>query len=58
MTFLTAEKIVGLVILKTIASVEIVKRNILSLKQKLSSLTFFAVDIINIIFSRRLKHKY
>ena len=41
LTFLTAEKIVGLIILKRNASVETTKTYILSLEQKLSSLAFF-----------------
>ena len=52
--FLTAEKIV----LKANANVETIKTYILNLEQKLSSLAFFAVDKISIIFSRRLKHEY
>ena len=31
---------------------------ILNLEQKLSSVTFFVVDEINIIFSKKFKHKY
>ena len=52
--FLTAEKI----ILKTKANVEMIKTNILSLEQKLSSLVFLVVHKINTIFSRRLNDKY
>ena len=33
-------------------------RHILNLEHKLSSLAFFAVDKISIIFNGRLKHKY
>ena len=57
-TFLTAKKRIGLIILKSNASVKTIKTYILSLEQKLSLLTLFAVDKINIIFSRSLKHKY
>ena len=56
--FLIAEKIMGLIILKTNASVETIKTYILSLDQKPSLLAFFVVDKMNIIFSRRFKHKY
>ena len=52
LTFLTAEKIIDLKILKTNANIEIMKRYSLNLEQKLSSLVIFAVDKINIIFSR------
>ena len=58
LTFFTVKKIIGLIILKTNANVEIINRYILNLEQKLSSLAFFVVDKINIISSRRLKHKY
>ena len=54
-SFLTAEKIISLIILKTNASVETIKTYFLSLKQKLNSLAFFAVDKINIIFTWGLK---
>ena len=33
-------------------------RHIVNLEHKLSSLAFFAVHKISIIFNRRLKHKY
>ena len=49
--FLTAEKIIGLIILKTNADVEAIKIFFLSLEQKLKSLAFFAVDKIDIILS-------
>ena len=52
------EKKIGLIILKTNVTIETIKTYILSLEQKLSSLTFFAIDKINIIFSRRLKQRY
>ena len=45
---LDCKKLIGLIILKTNASIETSKTYIL---------VFFAVDKINIIFSRRLKHK-
>ena len=45
-TFLAAEKIIGLIILKTNASVETIKTCFLNIKQKLD------------IFSRILKRKY
>ena len=57
-TFMTAEKIVNLIILKANARVETMKTYILSLEQKLSLLTFFAEDKISPIFSKRLKDKY
>ena len=57
-TFLTAEKIIGLIILKANRNIEIIKTYILNLQQKLSSVTFFVVDKINIIFSRKFKHKH
>ena len=57
-TLLTAEKIIGLIILKRNASVETMKTYALNLGQKLSLLAFSAVDKINIIFSRKLKFKY
>ena len=41
LNFLKAEKIIGLMILKTNASVETIKTYLLSLEQKLSSLAFF-----------------
>ena len=49
---------IDLIILKTNANVETIKTYILNLEEKLSSLTFFAVDKINIICSRRFKDKY
>lgn len=49
------KKIIGLIVLKTSASVETIKAYILSLKQKLA---FFVLKKINIIISRRFKHKY
>ena len=55
--FLTAEKILGLKILKTSASVKTIKTYLLILKQKLILLAFFAVNEINIIFTERSKHK-
>ena len=58
LTFLTAEKIIDLIILKTNANVETIKTDILNLEQKLSSFAFFTVDKINIIFNGSLKHKY
>ena len=57
-TFFTAEKIIGLIILKRNASVETIKTYALNLEQKLSLLAFSAVDKINIIFSQKLKFKY
>ena len=57
LTFLTAQKIISVIILKTNANVKTIKTYILNLEQKLSSHFFFMVDKINIIFSRRLKHK-
>ena len=41
LTFLTAEKIIGLIILKTNTSVENINTYLLSLEQKLKSLAFF-----------------
>ena len=55
---MTAEKIIGLKILKTNASVESINTYLLSLEQKRSLLAYFEVDKINIIFSQRHKHKY
>ena len=49
---LVAEKITGLLNLKTNADVETIKTYILNPEQKLSSLVFFAVNKISIIFSR------
>ena len=57
-TFMTAEKIVNLIILKANARVETMKIYIFSLEQTLSLLTFFAVEKISPIFSKRLKDKY
>ena len=57
-TFLTAGKIIGLIILETNDSVETIKTYLLSLEQKLSLLEFFAVDKVNIIFTQKLKLKY
>ena len=54
---MAAEKIIGLIILKTNATAETIKAYIVSLEQKLC-LSFFEVDKINFIFSRKLKHKY
>ena len=54
LTFLTTEKI----ILKENSNVSTIKTYILNLEQKLSSLVFFVVDKVNIVFSRKLKHKY
>ena len=53
LTFFTVEKIffIQLLTLKSL-------RDILNLEQNHSSLAFFAVDKISIIFSKRLKHKY
>ena len=51
LTFLTAEKTIGLIILKTNTSVENIKTYLLSLEQKLKSLAFFEVDKVNIMFS-------
>ena len=51
--FLDCRKKTALVILKRIASTDTIKAFILSLEQGLSSFTFFAVNKINIIFSRR-----
>ena len=56
-TFLTAEKIISLIIFKTNASFETIKTYILSLDQKLKLLAFFMVETITFIFSARLKHK-
>ena len=58
LTFFTAEKIIGRIILKANTNVETIKTYILYLEQELSSLTFFMVGKVNTIFSRRLKHKY
>ena len=58
LTFLTAEKIIGLIILKTNANVKTIETYILSLEQNISPLAFSAIDKMNIIVSRRLKHKY
>ena len=58
LTFFTAEKIIGLIILKTNSTVKTIKTYILSLEQKLSPLASFTAGKINIIFSRRLKHKH
>ena len=55
---MTAEKIVNLIILKANARVETMKIYIFSLEQTLSLLTFFAVEKISPIFSKRLKDKY
>ena len=56
LTFLTAEKIIDLKILKANANIEIMKRYSLNLEQKLSSLVTFVVDKISIIFSRWLNY--
>ena len=53
-TFLNAEKIIDLMILKTNANVETIKTSILNVEEKLSLLAFFAVDKISILFSRKL----
>ena len=58
LTFLTAEKIIGLIILKANANIKTIETYILTLEQNISPLAFSAIDKINIIFSRRLKHKY
>ena len=52
-----AGKIIGLIILNASSKLGTIKKYILNLEQKLSSLVF-KVDKINIIFSRRLKNKY
>ena len=56
--FRDCRKKIGLKTLKANAKVQTIKTCILNLEQKLISLTIFAADKINIIFSRRLKHKY
>ena len=48
----------GLTILKKNTIVETIKTYLLSLEQKLSLFTFFAVDKISIVFNERIKHKY
>ena len=48
--FLAAEKIIGLIILKTNTNAETIKTYIFNLEQKLSSLAFFVVDKISFIF--------
>ena len=58
LTFLVAEKITVLLILKTNADVKTIKTYVLNPEQKLSLLVFFAVNKISIIFSRWFKHKY
>ena len=58
LTFLTAEKTIGLIILKTNTSVENIKTYLLSLEQKLKSLAFFEVDKANIMLSWRIKHNF
>ena len=58
LTFLTAEKVIGVIILKTNANVETIKTYILNIEQKLSSVAFFVADKVSTIFLRRLKHKY
>ena len=57
-TSLAAEKIIGLIILKANTNIEIIKTYILNLEQKLSSVAFFAVDKINIIFIAKFNHNY
>ena len=56
-TFLTTEKIIGLIFLKTNTNVETIKFYFLSMEQKPNSLVFFAVDRIKIIFKWALKYK-
>ena len=58
LTFLSAEKVIGLITLKVNFNFETMKTYILDLEPKLRSLVFFGVGKVNIIFSRRLKHKY
>ena len=58
LTFLTAEKVIGLITLKVNSDFETMKTYLLDLEPKLRSLVFFGVGKVNIIFSRRLKHKY
>ena len=57
-TFLTAEKIVGLITSKANSNAETIKTYILNLEMKLSSLTFSRVDKINIMFIKRPEHKH
>ena len=54
LTFLSAEKIIGLIILKTNTNVETIKTYILNLEQNVILLVFFIIDKINIISSIRL----
>ena len=56
--FLDCRKKKGLKILKKNTSAETIKTYLLSLEQKLSLFTFFAVDKISIVFCERIKHKY
>ena len=51
-------KIIDLKILEANANVKTIKTYILNLGQKLSSLTVFVVDKINIMLIKRLQHKY
>ena len=57
-TFLTAEKLIALILLKANTNIEIIKSYILNQYQKFSLLTFFVVDKISGIFSKKHKHKY
>ena len=56
--FFDYTKIIDLKILEANANVKTIKTYILNLGQKLSSLTVFVVDKINIMLIKRLQHKY
>ena len=58
LTFLTVQKVKGLIISKANTNVETIKTYISNLGQKLISLNFFVVDKINIMRSKRCKQKY
>ena len=58
LNFFTAEKTVSLMTLKANANAETIKKYILNLEQKVSSLTFLGVGKINIMCIKRPNHKH
>ena len=57
-TYCLGEKKLSLNTLETNANVEACQTHILNLEQNYSSLAFFVVNIVNVIFIGRLNRKY